>query len=210
MHRGVWWATVHGIAKMSDTTQRLKSNKAKVLGAWYQHQEKLPSAVMGNASSQGFLLFACFPAQHSPTVLPPGGISSRRQILLPPEAAQMLWAFPHCPRSPPPPTSCVRCLFFTDSLFGWNPLGSIPSKSVREVICLIFQLLFSLIIDWWFDWSWNSNVEIIFPWNLESTPSLLFSSLCCCLEVWGYPCIQSFAMTHFSPPSLEMFTSFHL
>ena len=26
MDRGAWWATVHGIAKESDTTQRLKNN----------------------------------------------------------------------------------------------------------------------------------------------------------------------------------------
>ena len=90
-----------------------------------------------------FAVVCLFPAHRSPAVL----LSGSRPILLPPEAAQLPRAFPRSPWSPPPPTSCVRCLVFTDYFFVWNPLGSIPSKSVREVLCLIFQLLFSLIID---------------------------------------------------------------
>ena len=90
----------------------------------------------GKCLAPGLVLlwFACFPHTAPPLFCPleaslledPSCCLRRLQICPGPS--------PAASRSPPPPTSCFRCLVFTDSLFGWNPLCSIPIKSVREVL----------------------------------------------------------------------------
>ena len=37
MDRGAWWASVHGVAKESDTTQRLNNSQLFYLASFIQH-----------------------------------------------------------------------------------------------------------------------------------------------------------------------------
>ena len=51
--RGTWWATVHGVAKESDMTQRLNSNRLDLVGREVAQQAGISPSVPGGAALCG-------------------------------------------------------------------------------------------------------------------------------------------------------------